>query len=109
LLQAQIDELMAQEPPSTQGSSQGTIYWALNDPYSKVLGKEQFGRVRGVASVRIPRSSASTSRMPLGTCNDPEHAGIENFKKNVGLDFQRVFKRLDKMFLMPSVNSKHGL
>jgi hypothetical protein len=47
--------------------------------------------------------------MPLGTCNDPEHAGIENFKKNVGLDFQRVFKRLDEMFSMPSVNSKHSL
>jgi hypothetical protein len=72
---------MAQEPPSTQGSSQGTIYWALNDPYSKVLGKERFGCVNGVESVRIPRSSASTSRMLLGTCNDSEHAGIENFKK----------------------------
>jgi hypothetical protein len=59
--------------------------------------------------VHIPLSSASTSRMPLGTCNDPEHVGIENLKKNVGLDFQRVFKRLDEMFSMPSVNSKHGL
>ncbi|KAE8009216.1 hypothetical protein FH972_005665 [Carpinus fangiana] len=78
---AQIDELMAQEPPSTQGSSQGTIYWALNDPYSKVLSKERSGRVNGVGSVCIPLSSASTSRMPLGTCNDPEHAGIENLKK----------------------------
>jgi hypothetical protein len=81
LLQAQIDELMAQEPPSTQGSSQGTIYWALNDPYSKVLGKERSGYVHRVGSVRIPRSSASTSRMPLSTCNDPEYAGIENLKK----------------------------
>jgi hypothetical protein len=65
--------------------------------------------VRGVGSVRIPRSSASTLHMPLGTCNNHEHAGIENFKNNVGLDFQRVFKRLDEMFSMPSVNSKHGL
>ena len=109
MLQAQIDELIAQEPLSTQGSSQGTIYWALIDPYSKVLGKERSGHVRGVGSVCIPGSSASTSRMPLGTCNDPEHAGTENLKKNVGLDFQQVFKRLDEMFLMPSVNSKHGL
>jgi hypothetical protein len=31
--------------------------------------------------VRIPRSSASTLRMPLGTCNDLEHVGIENLKK----------------------------
>jgi hypothetical protein len=48
--------------------------------------------------------------MPLGTCNDPEHAGIENLKKkkNVGLDFQQAFKRLDEIFSMPSVNSKHG-
>jgi hypothetical protein len=73
---------MAQKPPSTQGSSQGTIYWALNDLYSKVLGKEWFGRVCEVGSMRIPWSSASTLRMPLGTCKDPEHAGIENlFKK----------------------------
>jgi hypothetical protein len=72
---------MAQEPPSTQGSSQGTIYWALNDPYSKVLGKEWSGHVRGIGSVRIPRSSTSISHMPLGTCNDPEHAEIENFQK----------------------------
>jgi hypothetical protein len=74
---------MAQEPPSTQGSSQGTIYWALNDPYSKVLGKERSGRVNGVRFVHIPRSSGSTSRMPLGTCNDLEHAGIENLKKKM--------------------------
>jgi hypothetical protein len=72
---------MAQEPPLTQWSSQGTIYWAFNDPYSKVLGKERAGRVRGVGSMRIPRSSASTSHMLLGTCNDPEHAGTENLKK----------------------------
>ncbi|KAE8037715.1 hypothetical protein FH972_010280 [Carpinus fangiana] len=39
---AQIDELMAQEPPSTQGSLQGTIYWAFNDPYSQ--GFRQYSR-----------------------------------------------------------------
>jgi hypothetical protein len=74
-----------------------------------VLGKERSGCVHGVGFVLIPRSLASTLRMLLGTCNNPEHAGIENFKKNVGLDFQRVFKRLDEMFSMPLVNSKHGL
>jgi hypothetical protein len=72
---------MAQGPPLTQRSSHGTIYWALNDPYSKGLGKEQSGHVRGVGSVCIPRSSTSTSHMPLGTCNDPEHEGIGNLKK----------------------------
>ena len=100
---------MAQEPPSTKGSTQGTIYWVLNDPYSKVLGKKRFGHAHRVGFVHIPWSSASTSLMPLGICNDPEHTGIENFKKNVGLNFQRMFKRLDEMFSMPSVNSKHGL
>ena len=57
------------------------FYWVLNDPFSKVLGKERSGHVRGVGFVRILRSSASTSRILLGTCNDPEHVGIKNLKK----------------------------
>jgi hypothetical protein len=62
---------MAQQPQSTRGSTQGTIYWDPNDAYSKVFGKELPGRVRGLGKVIPPTSSTWTlSLMPSGTCND---------------------------------------
>lgn len=99
---------MSQQPPSTRGSTQGTIIWDPNAPYSKVFGKKRPGRVHRVGFECTPGSSASTSRMPSGTCNDPEHAGFVKFKKHVGKEFLRVYAKFDEIFAL-QVYSEHGL
>lgn len=107
-LQSQMEELMAQQPQSTRGSTQGTISWDPNDAYSKVFGKEKPGCVRGLGKGIPPKSSAWTSSlMPKGTCNDPAHSFLDAFRKEVALDFEKVFQQLHAAGLS-QVNSKDG-
>ncbi|XP_062163362.1 uncharacterized protein LOC133870292 [Alnus glutinosa] len=87
---------MAQQPQSTRGSTQGTISWDPNDVYSKVFGKEKPGHVRGLGKGIPPKSSAWTSSlMPKGTCNDPAHSNFDAFRKEVAMDFEKVFQQLN--------------
>lgn len=99
---------MSQQPPSSRGSTQGTILWDPNDPYSKVLGKERPGRVRVLGFGCRPSSSTSTSRMPYGTCNDPQHAQFDEFRRYVDKEFQRLFAKFDEAFAS-QVHLEHGL
>lgn len=55
-----------------------------------------------------PKSSAWTSSlMPKGTCNDPAHSHFDAFRKDVALDFEKVFQQLHVAGLS-QVNSKDG-
>ncbi|XP_062161020.1 uncharacterized protein LOC133868217 [Alnus glutinosa] len=93
---SQMEELMAQQLQSTRGSTQGTISWDPNDVYSKVFGKEKPGHVRGLGKGIPPKSSAWTSSlMPKGTCNDPAHSNFDAFRKEVAMDFEKVFQQLN--------------
>jgi hypothetical protein len=79
-----------------------------NNAYSKVFGKERPGVVRGLEKGIPPKSSAWTSSlMPNSTCNDLAHACFVAFKKEVRLEFLKLFKQLD-VVLLSQVNSKHG-
>jgi hypothetical protein len=68
-----MKELLLQESPTTDVSSQGFIRWTLDDSYAKIIEKPKYtGRVRGTGigivpgkSNGMPRISSSSSQEPL--------------------------------------------
>jgi len=48
ILQAQIEELMLRDAPTSGVCANESISWSRDDPYAQVMGSEWLGHVRGV-------------------------------------------------------------
>jgi DNA-binding transcriptional regulator YiaG len=69
-----MKDIMPQEPPRESNvCTQGSIHWAPNDPYVRVMGAEYPGRVRGMGVGPTPgRSSSYTSQASTSASHEPE-------------------------------------
>ncbi|XP_020087954.1 uncharacterized protein LOC109709952 isoform X2 [Ananas comosus] len=56
-----LKKLMQKESDVTQGSSGGSSMWAADDAYSKVIGQDRHGRVRGVGFGPTPSMLSDVS------------------------------------------------
>ena len=75
-LQAEIEENIMQNPSNSQeGTQVGSMMYHHNDAYSKSLGKEHHGRVRGYGLEITPSSLPSHgSSQPIASASTLEDA-----------------------------------
>jgi hypothetical protein len=75
-LQAEIEENIMQDPPNSQeGTQVGSMMYHHNDAYSKSMGKERHGRVRGYGLGITPSSlPGHGSSQPIASASTPEDA-----------------------------------
>jgi hypothetical protein len=75
-LQAEIVENIMQDPPNSQeGTQVGSMMYHHNDAYSKSMGKERHGRVRGYGLGITPSSlPGHGSSQPIASASTPKDA-----------------------------------
>jgi hypothetical protein len=92
-----MEELLAQEPPNSQGGKQGSIVWSLNDAYAQVIGPGQYGRVRGLGKNLTPSSHLDYRKKSSFMDGVVEGASREKDEQEIAALKDYVVKLEDKM------------
>ncbi|KAF5454657.1 hypothetical protein F2P56_024305 [Juglans regia] len=66
----EMEELLTQDTTSIEMGSGGTMTWASDDIYSKVMGPERPGRVRGLGFGPTPKRQTCQHSLPTSTQED---------------------------------------
>jgi hypothetical protein len=83
-----MEEVLAHEPPNSQeGTQVGSMMYHQNDAYSKFMGKERHGRVRGLGLGATPSSlpNHGSSQSFIGASRPEDVREIEALRSEVAM------------------------